>query len=386
MTGQTDWLSAIGILLAGLVLGFMFIYAFVMRRREAPAGAEDLELRDLEAKRDALLQQLRELEAGDADERARLEVEAAQVLRKIDARTNVATGFSPAPSRDGLKPVATSGTGFFARHPELKGFVWGVASIGALAFLWYFGFQSAKPKDEGTVAPMQQAQTQQQPQPAVDDAAVKALEARVQQSPDDLALRHELTHLYLDKQNMMGVFEQTEYILKKTPNDAQAQTYQALVRMAADAGYDFALLRSAIETNDVQRRRMIDKITRAAGGDLAGAQIGAWGIAFKAGTDDVRDSPAVGILRELLAAGATVRAHDPLAVTALDGLEQVASPLEACDGVDVLVVLTEWPEFREVELGKVAAAMAGSAVVDTRNLLDRDAAIAAGLRIVGVGR
>ena len=98
MTGQTDWLSAIGILLAGLVLGFMFIYAFVVRRRESPVASEDLELRDLEAKRDALLQQLRDLDPKAADERARLEVEAAQVLRKIDEHKKVAPPVAAAAS------------------------------------------------------------------------------------------------------------------------------------------------------------------------------------------------------------------------------------------------------------------------------------------------
>ncbi|MGZ7079026.1 MAG: hypothetical protein ACXVJT_06395, partial [Thermoanaerobaculia bacterium] len=98
MTGNTDWLSALGILLAGLVLGFMFVYGYVMRRRDGVAPATgDLELRDLEAKRDALLQQLREGE-DDAEERARLEVEAAQVLRAIDVRTQrVAAGAAPPP-------------------------------------------------------------------------------------------------------------------------------------------------------------------------------------------------------------------------------------------------------------------------------------------------
>src|SRR5512132_3813764 len=96
MNGQTDWLSAIGILLAGLVLGFMFVYAYVMKRRGQQPVVEDVVLRDLEAKRDALLQQLRDLDANEKDERARLEVEAAQVLRAIDVHTKAAPSVAPA--------------------------------------------------------------------------------------------------------------------------------------------------------------------------------------------------------------------------------------------------------------------------------------------------
>jgi cytochrome c-type biogenesis protein CcmH len=239
VSGSTDWLSAIGILLAGLVLGFMFIYAFV-RRRGSAAAADGVELRDLEAKRDALLQQLREV-GDDAEERARLEVETAQVLRAIDER-NVATGFSP--SRDGLKPVTTSSsTGL--RH-ERKGFLWGAGSVAALAFLGYFGYRALQPKD---VAPAPQAAPMQQPA-AQADAAIQALEARVQKTPDDLALRLELTHAYLDRENLMGVFEQTQYILQKSPNDAQAQTYQALVRMAmGQSDSALELLKSATKND-----------------------------------------------------------------------------------------------------------------------------------------
>ena len=255
MNGQTDWLSAIGILLAGLVLGFMFVYAYVVKRRGQTAAGEDLELRDLEAKRDALLQQLRDLDADKKEERARLEVEAAQVLRAIDQHTKqAAPGGAPASSPARREEPAPAPTGFFGKHPELKGFAWGVASIGAIAFLWYFGFRYAKPKDEGG-APMamQQAPQQQQvqsPQSAQEDALVRDLEARVEKSPDDLNARLELTHAYLDKENMMGVFAQTEYILKKRPNDAQAATYQALVRMAMGQGDQALQLLKAATKND----------------------------------------------------------------------------------------------------------------------------------------
>ncbi|MGZ4809488.1 MAG: tetratricopeptide repeat protein [Thermoanaerobaculia bacterium] len=230
MTGNTDWLSALGILLAGLVLGFMFVYGYVMRRRDGVAPATgDLELRDLEAKRDALLQQLREGE-DDAEERARLEVEAAQVLRAIDVRTQrVAAGASPAPVVGGGVRRLTK-TSSSSMRPEVKGFLWGAGSTAALGLLLFFGYSKMQPKEAPVQGgPMQQPAQAQAPQA---DASLADLEARVKSNPDDLALRMELTHAYLDKENLMGVFDQTEYILKKNPNDAQAQTYQALVRMA----------------------------------------------------------------------------------------------------------------------------------------------------------
>jgi cytochrome c-type biogenesis protein CcmH len=249
MNGQTDWLSAIGILLAGLVMGFMFVYAYVMRRRSAQP--EDLVLRDLEAKRDALLQQLRELGPDDRDERARLEIEAATVLRKIDQHgAGVAAADSAVVDRRVAGPHTEAA--FFAKHPELKGFMWGVGSIGVIVFLWYFGFQHAKPKEEGAPAPMQQPAVAQQQMPAQshDDPAIKQLEARIAQSPDDLSARLELTHAYLDKENMMGVFAQTEYILKKDPKNAEAATYQALVRMAMGQGDQALLLLKSATKND----------------------------------------------------------------------------------------------------------------------------------------
>lgn len=159
----------------------------------------------------------------------------------------------------------------------------------------------------------------------------------------------------------------------------------ALVHMAEGAGYDFELLRSVIAANDAHRERLVDKIERAAGGTLADRCVAVWGLAFKAGTDDVRESPAVAVVRSLLARGATVRAFDPQATVELPGLTQVESALAAAAAADVLVVLTEWPEFAEVPLAAVAEALHGTNVVDARNLLSRSAAAAAGLHVAGIG-
>ncbi|HAP76753.1 MAG TPA: UDP-glucose 6-dehydrogenase [Acidimicrobiaceae bacterium] len=161
---------------------------------------------------------------------------------------------------------------------------------------------------------------------------------------------------------------------------------RALVAIAESGGYDFKLLRGVIDSNAEQQARMLAKVRDALGGELAGATIAAWGLAFKANTDDVRDSPAVSIVESLVAAGACVRAYDPQATVALPGVEQVPSALDACDGADVLVVLTEWPEFIGADLGGVAARLRRRAVVDTRNVLDPGEAGRVGLRLIGVGR
>lgn len=175
---------------------------------------------------------------------------------------------------------------------------------------------------------------------------------------------------------------------------------RALVAIAADHGYEFSLMRGVIAVNEQQRSLMIEKVARAAGRELKGAlpldgvRVGALGLTFKAGTDDLRDSPSLGILDHLRRFGATVVAYDPTTVGGLDhhkldrlhGLELAQRALDAAQGADVVVVLTEWPEFAALALDQLASVMRGSAVVDTRNLLDPAAVRAAGLRYDGVGR
>lgn len=164
---------------------------------------------------------------------------------------------------------------------------------------------------------------------------------------------------------------------------------KALMRIASDRDYDFALLQGVIDVNDEQHQRVVHKVADAAGrgpdGDLAGVAVAAWGLSFKAGTDDVRESPAVAVLSELVRLGATVAAYDPSALPVND-VTRVESAMEACRGADVLVVLTEWPEFADVDLTKVAEVMRGAAVVDARNLLDPVAVGAANLSYRGIGR
>lgn len=167
---------------------------------------------------------------------------------------------------------------------------------------------------------------------------------------------------------------------------------RALVRIAEDHGYDFALLREVIEANETQFDVVADEVQKIAGGDLVGVTVAAWGLTFKAGTDDLRDSPAVSVLRRLAGRGAKIRAFDPTLPEAGNGhLKDLDLTLcddlyEACAEASVLVILTEWPDFRKADLAKVAQVMANPAVVDTRNMLDRNEARAAGLTYLGRGR
>jgi UDPglucose 6-dehydrogenase len=169
----------------------------------------------------------------------------------------------------------------------------------------------------------------------------------------------------------------------------------ALVHVAASHGYDFSMMRGVIEVNTEQRERMVRKIQHAAGvTDLTGTTISVLGLTFKAGTDDLRDSPSLGVIARLRELGATVKAFDPTTTGALSVLQQsfldgilIEQSIEdAMTGGDVLVILTEWPEFRSLDLNRAKEVLAGTSVVDTRNLLDPQAVRTAGLRYDGVGR
>ena len=126
------------------------------------------------------------------------------------------------------------------------------------------------------------------------------------------------------------------------------------------------------------------------GSDVAGRTIGVWGLTFKARTDDLRESPSVAIIERLLDRGAAVRAHDPTVAAPKPGVpERVVicqDSYEAAEGADVLVVLTEWDDYRWLDATKVAAGMPGRSVVDARNLLDRGEWRRAGFEYQGIGR
>ena len=161
---------------------------------------------------------------------------------------------------------------------------------------------------------------------------------------------------------------------------------KALVHIAESAGYDFDLLRGVIAVNDRQLHRVVNKITASCGGSLLGKTIAVWGLTFKANTDDIRDSPALAVIRRLITQGAMVKAYDPGIREQISGIENCQSAVEAATGADVLTVLTEWDDFKWIDAGDVATAMAGRHVVDARNLLDRNAYIRQGFTYLGIGR
>jgi UDPglucose 6-dehydrogenase len=161
----------------------------------------------------------------------------------------------------------------------------------------------------------------------------------------------------------------------------------ALSHMAATAGAEVGVLRAAMIANDRQLRRVVEKIAELTPSGLQGARIAAWGLTFKANTDDLRASPALSIVSALLAAGATVVAHDPMVHTPpLEGLVLADDPVAACQGADVLAVLTEWSAFALVSLAEVQSAMTGAGIVDARNLLDHGHARQLGFHYTGIGR
>ncbi|MFZ6003949.1 MAG: UDP binding domain-containing protein, partial [Actinomycetota bacterium] len=161
---------------------------------------------------------------------------------------------------------------------------------------------------------------------------------------------------------------------------------RAMVRIAEDAGYDFGLLRGVITVNDEQLNRVAEKIIELAGGSVEGKRIGAWGLTFKARTDDLRESPSLEILGRLAARGAVIRGFDPSQPGAIEGIEVVDDPYAAVEGAEVLAVLTEWDEFRWLDIEKVGDLMAARKVVDARNLLDRAAFVRRGFEYRGIGR
>lgn len=161
---------------------------------------------------------------------------------------------------------------------------------------------------------------------------------------------------------------------------------RAMVRIAEDAGYDFNLLKGVVAVNEEQLHRVAEKIIGLAGGSVEGKRIGVWGLTFKARTDDLRESPSLAVIAHLVAQGAIVRAFDPSGPSSLEGIEVVDDPYAAVEGAEVLAVLTEWDEFRWLDIDKVADAMASKNVVDARNLLDRAALLRRGFDYVGIGR
>ena len=175
----------------------------------------------------------------------------------------------------------------------------------------------------------------------------------------------------------------------------------ALLQVADAADFEFRLLRATIDTNTRQRQRMVDKVRAAVTGKRTGSltrvRLGLLGLTFKAGTDDLRDSPALAVAALLRQAGADLVGYDPALVAdpgnpdkvvrdEVEGVPLVADPLEAAQGAEAVVVLTEWPVFRTLDWAAMAGVMKQPVVVDTRNLVDPATLRRAGLTGIGIGR
>ncbi len=163
----------------------------------------------------------------------------------------------------------------------------------------------------------------------------------------------------------------------------------ALKQLAGNSGYHFQLLTSVIEVNELQKRRVIGKLHKHLGG-LVGKRVALFGLAFKPNTDDMREASSLVLSARLNADGAAVVAYDPVAEEQarklVSGIDFAGSPLEAAKDADAVVLVTEWPEFLELDWQLVAETMQGNLVIDGRNALDPDALRAAGLVYDGVGR
>jgi UDPglucose 6-dehydrogenase len=159
----------------------------------------------------------------------------------------------------------------------------------------------------------------------------------------------------------------------------------SLKQLAANSGYHFQLLNAVIEVNELQKRRVVQKLQKHLG-KIRGREIALLGLAFKPNTDDMREAPSLVLAARLLAEGATVRAWDPVARPEIQGVTLCDSPLEAVTGADAAVIVTEWPELRTLASEETRGAMRHPLIVDGRNLLDPAQTRAAGFAYEGIGR
>src|SRR5271163_3711846 len=165
---------------------------------------------------------------------------------------------------------------------------------------------------------------------------------------------------------------------------------RALVRTAREAEAGLAIVETVVQVNEARKARMAEKIIAACGGTVAGKTLAVLGLTFKPNTDDMRDSPSLAILPRLAAAGAAIRAFDPAGIdearNLMPDLVYCEDAYEAAEGADALVLLTEWNEFRALDLARVGRLLAEPLVIDLRNIYQPAEMAAAGLGYVSIGR
>jgi UDPglucose 6-dehydrogenase len=166
---------------------------------------------------------------------------------------------------------------------------------------------------------------------------------------------------------------------------------QALMRTSEERGAPMRVLRAVEEANDRQKQRLYEKLSEVLGGAPKGKRIAIWGLAFKANTDDMRESPALTLVEQLLTVGATVAAHDPAAMHEAqrrlgDRIAFTKTSYEAATGADALVVVTDWNEYRFPDFARLKSALKAPIVVDGRNLYDPSKMTALGFTYRSIGR
>lgn len=164
---------------------------------------------------------------------------------------------------------------------------------------------------------------------------------------------------------------------------------QAIVNIAKEHTYDFEIVKAVIKVNEKQRMLMVEKIKKAVG-DLKDKMVGILGLSFKPNTDDMREAPSVSIIRGLQKEGAKIRAFDPAAMDEakkfLSNVEYCSDPYEVANNSDALVILTEWNQFRNLDIDKIKDLLKRPILIDMKNIYDPKKMKAAGIRYTGVGR
>ncbi len=166
---------------------------------------------------------------------------------------------------------------------------------------------------------------------------------------------------------------------------------QALAKSSSEVDYDFSILKAVMKTNEKQKLKLIDRVKQKFGSDLSGKTFALWGLAFKPYTDDIREAPALVNIKELLDAGAKVKAYDPEAMENVkeilgDKVEFSANEYEAADGADALMIMTEWPVFRTPDFDRLKDLLKNKLIYDGRNLYNTETMADIGFTYYSIGR
>jgi len=163
----------------------------------------------------------------------------------------------------------------------------------------------------------------------------------------------------------------------------------AFIKIAENLGYDFKLLKAVSEINDEQKKAIVKKVKENVW-NLGGKTVGVLGLSFKPNTDDIRYAPSIDILRDLISEGAKIRVYDPKAMERtkeiFSDITYCDNPYEVCDGSDALVILTEWDEFKKLDLKKVKKLLRTAVIIDGRNIFEPETLRKMGFVYTGIGR